>query len=311
MNMKKHAHAARIAAFYSLGAVSCGGASAGDAKPVNVAGDGGAQTEVSDRCAAILDQSGQAYPARREQASSELDEFRRRADLFREHYGATGALYSATPKSATVSPDVALLRADSTVIGIQFGQGPLSLAEMAASTEEFVAQWSDFLNPYQVELVGQVVTQDRDLYVQRDFLQSFCGLDVRYGDQHEYNGRLHFTAYRGSATLFVAYSSLVPLVPLPPAKLVPEDVLPALTGRVLERACGASEPIASSACIRSEPRRVVFVAPDGNGIEYRLAYELELQTTACSEDEAIWTVFIDAVDGTPVYSVSSKGCPIE
>jgi hypothetical protein len=306
-----------MAALGALGVMACGGVSAEGAPPLEAVGgdaaalDGGAAPPdaKTERCAMLLDQDGLAYPARWARSSAELGEFERHSDRFREHYGRAATLYSVEPKAATVSPDIALLRPNGTVPAIQLAREPLSVDVMTSGTDAFVARWQELLNPYQVELVGQAPTEPRDQYVQRDFLQSYCGLPVRYGDQHEYNGRLHFTAYRETSTILFAYSSVVPLVPLPPARFAAEDVLSVLTDQPLVKACGEPKTIPSSACLSSEARRVVFVAPDGDGITYRLAYEVSLQAAACAADAETWTVFVDAVDGTIVHSSSDRACP--
>lgn len=265
-----------LLALCQLGAISCGGTADSDANS-QLADNRSASADEQARCASLLNQPGDVYPVPRERRTDELDELERQSALFRVHYGDVSALYSIQPKHGSSSPDISLLRPDDSVVGIQLDQGPLSLDGMISGTDEFVSRWNELLNPYAVEIAGQSPTQDRDLYVQRDFLQTYCGLEIRFGDQHEYTGRLHFTAYRGSATILFAYSSLVPMVPLPSAELAPAEVEAALVDQQLVPACGIPEVVTSSACFLSDPRQVVFVAPDGAGISFRLAYEVDLR----------------------------------
>jgi hypothetical protein len=198
----------------------------------NTGGTSAAESDGTSQgvgCASILGQAGTEYPGRWSLGAAELSAFQTQADSFRDHDGSAALLYSIQPKGATASPDIARLGAGDES-GIRLTDRALRAEEMVSATDDFVATWRALLDPYGVELRAQPATLDGNMYVQRDYLQSYCGLDVRHGDQHEYNGRLHFTAYQSNSTLLFAYSSLVPLLPLPKPILQPEDVQRALIG---------------------------------------------------------------------------------
>jgi hypothetical protein len=307
--MRRRARAAHflLVASITLGLPSCGGASGGGGDDSHVLDIPADSIQFIDRCSGWLEGASQ-YPGHWERTASEFADFQRLNDAFRDHYGSTGALYSVQPKDATVSPDISLLEADATVIGIQFAQGGLSVEQMEAGTNEFVTLWQKLLNPYGVDLIAREVTQDRDLYLQRDFDQSYCGLELRFGDQHEYTGRLHFTAYRSSGTLLFAYSSLVPIVPLPRAVLRSDEVQTALINEQLVPRCGDPEVVTDSACFISPIRQVVFVSPIADRIELRIAYEAELRTRGCGASGSAWTVVVDAIDGALIHANSDQVC---